>query len=223
MQNMMFPLAERLRAATRSLHGEVERAGVMRMLLQGDLPRASYCALLANLHVVYGALETGLLQHAAHRQLAPLVRPELFRVAALECDLAQIHGSAWTAAIKRLPAAMRYAGHLEQLAECTPTLLAAHAYVRYLGDLNGGQVLARVVARSLKLTAGTGVAFYDFGGRDQAALLACGLRAGLDRIAGSEAEAQAIVAEACDGFGRHRQLFEELAADAPAVVWSPAD
>lgn len=47
-------------------------------------------------------------------------------------------------------------------------LLSAHAYVRYLGDLNGGQTLKSRVAKAydLDVNAFDGLRFFDFDGKD---------------------------------------------------------
>lgn len=209
---MSVPLAARLRAATKDLHHAVERAGVMRSLLRGQLPRPGYLALLRNLHPIYQALEAGLQRHADHPQLQPLQLPALARVHSLGQDLQALHGPDWARALPVLPAARDYAEHLRQLDEQRPALLAAHAYVRYLGDLSGGQMLLRIVAQGLHLPPGEGVAFYDFGPAERVAGLAQGLRQGLDLIARHEAEAVTLVDEACAAFERHRQLFEQLEA-----------
>lgn len=207
---MNIPLAARLRQATQALHTEVERAGLMRLLLRGELPLAGYAALLRSLHALYEPLERGLARHAAHPQIAPLWQPGLARSAALARDLEHLLGPAWARRCRPAVAADAYAAHLEALDAAEPGLLAAHAYVRYLGDLSGGQMLARVVARSLGTTAEGALAFYDFGGAAQVSQLAAALRSGLDRIATSEAQAQALIDEACAAFGRHRELFVEL-------------
>ena len=58
-----------------------------------------------------------------------------------------------------------YAGRIASLsASPEPAPLLAHAYVRYLGDLSGGQVIRRRVARAYGLEEdnGAGVAFYEF-------------------------------------------------------------
>lgn len=214
---MTFPLADRLRQATRTLHTEVERAGLMRTLLRGELPLAGYAALLRSLHAIYAPLEEGLARHAAHPQLAPLWQPALARAATLAGDLERLAGPAWAAQLAPAPAALAYAERLRHLDAAEPALLAAHAYVRYLGDLSGGQMLARVVARSLGAAAEGAVAFYDFGGAAQVARLGAALRGGLDRIARSETQAQALVDEACAAFERHRVLFEELGSAAGAA------
>lgn len=206
---MSVPLAQRLRSATHDLHRQVERAGVMPALLRGRLPRAGYLALLRNLHAIYQPLEEGLARHAGHAALAPLLHPSLARVVALTHDLDILHGPGW-AQLPLQPAAQAYAARLRAVAVDQPALLAAHAYVRYLGDLSGGQMLARIVAQGLQLPAGQGVAFYDFGSADQVAQVAAAFRHGLDHIAADELSAQALVDEACSAFARHRDLFEQL-------------
>lgn len=204
-------LTERLRAATRSLHAEVERAGVMRALLRGQLDRRAYAQLLRNLHAIYAALEAGLVRHANDPQLASLCCERLFRCDALRDDLLFLHGEDWADAIPLTAAATQYAVHLQGLAERAPLMLAAHAYVRYLGDLNGGQMLARVVTKSLGLQPHQGVSFYEFGSTEAVATLAQAFRASLDLLADDEAAAVALVDEATEAFLRHRTLFEALA------------
>jgi heme oxygenase len=184
----------------------------MRQLLRGQIERAGYCALLRNLHPLYQALETGLLLNAGHAGLALLQQPALPRAGALAADLCVLHGPGWAGQIALVPAAQAYAEHLEELALRQPALLAAHAYVRYLGDLSGGQLLVRVVAARLQLVAGEGLAFYDFGSAEQAARLARDLRNGFNLLPQDEAGAQALVDEACAAFARHKILFEQLAA-----------
>ena len=215
---MSIPLAARLREATRELHTEVERAGVMRSLLRGELDRAGYCALLRNLHALYEPLEQGLARHAGHPALAALVDPALFRSDGLAQDLSSLHGPHWADEIAVVPAASDYAAHLRDLDAAAPLHLAAHAYVRYLGDLSGGQVLASRVSRQLELASGIGVAFYDFGPSATVAAHAKSMRMALDQLAQDEDEAAALVDEACAAFVRHRQLFEALASPAARVA-----
>jgi heme oxygenase len=216
-------LPERLREATRELHTATERSGAMAALLAGRLPRAGYCALLRNLHALYAALETALATHAAEPALVTLATGPLQRAPALAEDLATLHGPGWAEALPLAPALQTYLARLQAL-QAAPAVqaapgLVAHAYVRYLGDLHGGQVLQRLVARLYALPAGDsapGTRFYDFGDTPQVLLLRQQLRRALGSLPFDAAQQDAPVEEALWAFTQHRVLFEELAA-APAA------
>ena len=211
----MPTLAEQLRADTRVLHTEVERTGVMRLMLRGQLDRAGYCAVLRNLHAIYAALEPALQRHAGHASVAPVVFEALFREAPLAADLIALHGADWATALALAPAAERYANHLQHISEHAPVLLVAHAYTRTLGDLSGGQMLSRIVADSLHLAPGLGTTFYDFGSPAAVTGHLTAFRDGLASLVLAPGEQQAIVDEACSAFRLHRELFTELAPPAP--------
>lgn len=202
-------LAARLKAETRSLHTLAERSGVMADLLHGRLSLARYCALLRNLRAIYAALEAGLDDHPADPRLW---RPELRRLPALEQDLDALDRSDWRHDAPLAPAAQAYVARLGALAEANPGLLLAHAYLRYLGDLHGGQVLARLIQRHYDLPPAGGTAFYTFGEPAEVDALKQDFRAGLDALHLPPAQADAFVAEACEAFRLHQRLFEELQA-----------
>ncbi len=207
---MPYPLAERLREATRALHTEVERAGFMRQLLRGQVSRDGYAGLLRSLHPIYVELEAGLVAWSGHPGVAPLFDARLFRAPALARDLVDLLGPHGANALEPSPAALHYALRLRRLAAEAPAALAAHAYVRYLGDLSGGQMLARVVGQALGLPPGIGLSFYDFGPPDQVKQLAARFRRGLDELVDDAVAARALVDEACHGFELHKMLFDQL-------------
>jgi heme oxygenase len=210
------PLAERLRQATRALHTMVEHSPLMQRLLRGEMSRAEYCDWLCDLQHVYAALEGALAQHARQPQVQAVYAPALQRVGALDHDLQALAGPGWALRLQPSAAACDYADHLDQLSGRAPHLLTAHAYVRYLGDLSGGQTLARLVQRMLPGEAA--LAFYDFGGPLAVKAMASGFRAGLDRLATSESMAQAIVDEACAAFQRHGDWFAHREAGWPGAA-----
>lgn len=208
---MNTSLAERLKNETRRLHTEAERSLFMGVLLRGKMEQAAYCALLRNLHAIYATLEPALVRHSAHPALAPVFAPSLLRAPSLAADLDALHGPGWGSALGLQPAGEQYVLRLKQIEAQQPELLLAHAYVRYLGDLSGGQMLSRIVAQSMGLAAGQGTAFYDFGDTSQASLLTRTFREGLKAVAVDDTGINAIVAEARSAFQRHHALFEELA------------
>ena len=206
-------LAQRLRDGTWALHTTTERAGVMPALLRGQLPAVRFHQLQRNLHAVYAALEAALQRHASHPVLAPLQLAPLARSAALAADLQHLHGPGWAEGLPLVPAAQAYADRLQRLARSDPAALAAHAYVRYLGDLNGGQALRRLAQRAYGLAGDDGTGFFDFGSPDQVRALVQAFRQALDELPVDEAGVQALVAEAQWSFGQHVALFTELETD----------
>ena len=208
---MSTGLADRLRTDTRTLHTELERGPFMQAMLRRQLTRAAYCHFLRNLHPVYAALEAALQEHAADPVLAPLLNPALFRTQALAQDLDCLHGSGWQQALTAMPACQVYVRRLEHLRETTPSLLTAHAYVRYLGDLSGGQLLKRIVSASLQLPDAAGTAFYAFGDAQATRDLTHSFRSGLASLAVDANQTNTIVTEALNAFGLHRDLFRQLA------------
>lgn len=189
-------LSARLRQATGALHREVEGSALIAQLLRGQLDRADYCALLRNLHPLYEALELRLPDAGLPPAIAD---PRLARRDALERDLDSLHGPDW----RSLPLVDEARSYRDRLLVLTAPRLAAHAYVRYLGDLAGGQMLGRIVDR----TYGGAAGFYRFpapGG----AVLAGQFRAALDALPADAADV--VVDEACVGFRLHAALFGAL-------------
>lgn len=209
---MSLSLAERLKIETRALHTAAERSALMGLLLRGRMQRPAYAALLRNLHGIYAVLEPALARHSSHAVLAPVWLPALWRTHALERDLHELHGSGWSVELALQPAAVRYAARLRELDATRPALLLAHAYVRYLGDLSGGQMLRNIVAASPALDAANAVAFYDFGDAAGTRELTLAFRAGLGSVAVDDALSTALVDEAQWAFELHRRLFDELMA-----------
>lgn len=202
-------LAGRLKQGTNILHDEVERAGIMADFLRGRISRAAYCSLLRNLYDIYEALEAALERNKAHPCLRPIAFPELSRKSALAADLAWLNGELWAEELPVAPGCLRYVERLQEIEAGHAELLVAHAYVRYMGDLNGGRVLRRIVARALALESEDGLGFYAFPVSDLPGL-ARHYREGLDAIEVDEPTAAAIVAEAQRAFSLHTRLFVEL-------------
>lgn len=136
------------------------------------------------IRIVYRTLETGLNTHSTHPTLAPTYNPALLsRTAALEADISfflSVPTSSWQShplhrsLLDSFPSALlAYVTRLKDLSSSTdPSGLLAQAYVRYLGDLSGGQFIKRRIFKayaldnekatsSLDETPGTD--FYKFG------------------------------------------------------------
>jgi heme oxygenase len=201
-------LADALRARTRALHREAERGGVIAALLHGASSRSAYALFLRNLLPAYRALEDGV---EASRALLPgLARREVYRAQAIEADLRALQG-ADALHLPLLPQGLRYAERLAALADDAPRL-AAHAYVRFLGDLNGGVLMRRVLARSLELEA-TALTFCAFAAPDLE-LLRAQYRAAFDALPFGPAQRIVMLAEAELAFELNIALSEAVASSA---------
>jgi heme oxygenase len=205
-----------LRTGTKELHVIAERSGIMRELLrERAVSPVGYVALIASLHAIYSALEGELDRHATHLEVAPVYFPELARTARLAADLA-IHRGRHpdAAAVGPAPTAVDYAAHLHLLGATDPGRLIAHCYVRYLGDLSGGQLLASIVADALGAAADEGFAFYDFSALDDVDAFKRRYRAALDSLPLSPARMEQLVDEAKHAFALHARIFCEIARPA---------
>jgi heme oxygenase (biliverdin-producing, ferredoxin) len=202
-------LSTRLREETQTLHRAAEQSGVMHELLTGRLDARVYSLLLRNLHAIYEPLEGALDRHAASALVAPVRIRALFRATALREDLEYLYGNAWTS-LAIAGATSAYVARLEEISRDQPALLSAHAYVRYMGDLSGGQLLRDIVRRAFALDEKAGTAFYRFPEGVDAQVMKEQFRAAIDDLPVDAAGARAIIDEARSAFERHSRLFEEL-------------
>src|SRR5579883_297673 len=132
--NMTHDLARRLREGTRQSHTAAENTAFMKCFLKGIVEREPFRKLLANLYLVYDALESELRRHQQHPAIGSMYFPELNRTANLERDLAFYYGDQWRAQIVPLPAGQVYVNRIHEIANTDPILLIAHSYTRYMGD-----------------------------------------------------------------------------------------
>ncbi|MDB5652821.1 MAG: biliverdin-producing heme oxygenase [Tardiphaga sp.] len=182
---------------TKTLHVEAERSGILRDMLRGEASRDGIILLQRNLLAAYQALELGLERHRDTPALQALANYRLDRAPALAADLTALCGGDFTS-VPLLPAGAAYAQRVTACAEGDGVRLIAHAYTRYLGDLNGGQILKRLLMKNPGLRAEE-LSFYDFPNLDLAALKS-GYRDALDRAGLQAADPQAVIDEGLVAF-----------------------
>jgi heme oxygenase len=179
---------------TKALHLQAERTGIIRDMLRGAANREAYVMLMRNLHPAYQALESGLKAHRDTPTLRALAAYDLDRTSAIVADLVALSGPDWAEDIALLPEAEAYAARINDAAHGDSDLLIAHAYTRYLGDLSGGQILRRLLAKSLALTDAQ-LSFYDFPRFDDLAALKSDYRNALEDAGTRVADPDAVIAE----------------------------
>ena len=196
-------LAPALRARTAALHVQAERSGIVAEILRGRASRTAYALLLRNLLPAYRAMEAGLERHRLSPGVRWFARPEMYRAEAIAADLAALGG-----AHALLAAGAAYA---DRIAACDGPRLIGHAYARYLGDLSGGQVLKRLLARTLGLGP-EATSFYDFPAIADIDAFKQAFRAALDRAGGEIADPAAVLDEAAEAFRLNIAVSEAVQA-----------
>ncbi|MFF4254879.1 heme oxygenase (biliverdin-producing) [Streptomyces sp. NPDC001663] len=212
----MEPFSAVIRTASHEQHVEAETSTFMSDLLGGRLGVDAYARYTEQLWFVYEALETGAERLVSDPVTGPFIRPELFRLAALERDLAHLRGAGWRAGLSALPATKAYAARVRECAERWPGGYLAHHYTRYLGDLSGGQIIRGKAERTWGFERkGDGVRFYVFEGITNPAAFKRGYRALLDDVRADDLEKQRIVAECKRAFALNTAVFRALGEEFP--------
>lgn len=202
-------LSEMLRKGTHALHVQAERSGIINDILRGRASRHGYTLLLRNLLPPYEAMETALELHKQSPGACAFARPELFRSHALRHDLDQLCGVNWRETLPVLPAARSYAARILDANEGNGIRLLGHAYARYLGDLSGGQILSRLLAKTFAMDS-SALSFYAFPGINDISRFKDQCRDTLDReIVAADAKA-AVVQEAKAAFSCNIALSEAV-------------
>ncbi|MFJ3230117.1 heme oxygenase (biliverdin-producing) [Streptomyces sp. NPDC086787] len=200
-----------IRSASHEQHVEAETSTFMSDLLGGRLGVDAYARYTEQLWFVYEALESGADRLASDPVAGPFIRPELYRLAALERDLAHLRGPAWGADLTALPATREYAERIRDCADRWPAGYIAHHYTRYLGDLSGGQIIRDRAERAWGFTRkGDGVRFYVFDEILNPAAFKRGYRELLDDVDADDLDKQRIITECKRAFALNTAVLREL-------------
>ena len=90
-----------------------------------------------------------------------------------------------------------------------PERFLAHHYLRYLGDLSGGQAIAALVARHYGIPA-KALSMYRFTELPKPKIFKDGYRELLDNAPLTEEQRQALIDETVEGFRINASLFAQL-------------
>jgi heme oxygenase len=207
-------IAMMLREGTAEKHQETEKVPYIRAIFRGGLDPQTYTLQLESLHFVYDSMENLFRTHKDHPILSKLYFPELFRADTLKEDLEFFKTKFGTKVRGTIsPKTKSYMDHIEAAAKTNPMLLVAQAYVRYLGDLSGGQVIQKVLTKTFSLDEQEGTNFYKFPLINDLQAFKGIYRTALDTLPLNEEEKAALLEESKKVFDLNKDLFVELESD----------
>lgn len=144
-----------LKEQTWDLHKLAETASFSKKLLKGQATQEEYATYLYNLMAIYDPVEWSAQRQGLFDRL-----PGLQRLSSLHEDFLEIDSGAHYLLV---PSVVEYHDYLVKLGNdpLRRHLILAHVYCRHMGDLYGGQIIKKLVAR---YSSGK---FYDFENADQ--------------------------------------------------------
>jgi heme oxygenase (biliverdin-producing, ferredoxin) len=170
-----------LKELTAAAHNEAETQPFVKLIFSGDISKEDYTKFLFNQYAAYSTLESladtaGLLTDLLDIKRADKINEDIHE---LGCPLPE----------ELLPSTLAYIEHLVSIKD-EPQKLLSHIYVRHMGDLYGGQMIAKKVPGSGQ--------FYKF---EDADALKTALRAKLD---------DSLADEALKCFSFATNIFEDM-------------
>lgn len=208
-----LPLSQELKASTARAHDRAENSDFMTQLLDGELDTDAFIRLQEQAWLFYSALERASRAVADQPEARGIVDPRLDRADSLERDLDVLHGSSgWRATVTPTTATQAYVARLEEIAaKKDAPRLVGHHYVRYLGDMSGGQIIARMMQRHYDLPEDA-LSFYRFEGIGRLKPYKDAYRAALDALELTPAQRAELLDEAVEAFFYNFQVFADLEA-----------
>ena len=171
-----------LKDATWDKHRQIEKLPLIQTMFEGKFTDVMYADYLFELKYIYKKIED-----LSNKYNITEGMPDLDRYESICEDIKELSIN-----FDRdlMPSTVEYLAHLDKLSEENPKLLMAHVYVRHMGDLYGGKLMARVVPGAGKM--------YQF--TDRAGLI----KAFNDKLTNDLAD------EANLGFDHFMKIFTEL-------------
>jgi heme oxygenase len=127
-----------LRDLTKDAHTNAERQEFVKILFSGKINPKLYALFLKNQHPCYEILEVCAMPHGLLTDL-----PDIRRAPAILNDFKELWDDA-DGEPEILPVVRQYIDHIISIQNDTKKLMA-HLYVRHMGDLAGGQMIAKKV------------------------------------------------------------------------------
>jgi heme oxygenase len=134
-----------LRDLTKEAHSDAERSAFVKILFSGNINPKLYATYLKNQHPMYEVLEVCAMPLQLLHGL-----PDVRRAPAILEDFIELWGRDNPEKPKMCPTVDRYIKYILSIKD-DPKRIMAHIYVRHMGDLAGGQMIAKRVPGAGKM------------------------------------------------------------------------
>lgn len=198
-------LSEEVRDNISGIHDRLENHAFSALLFSGRIDVSLYVGYLEGLQSVYSALEDAIRQLASDPLICPLNHKPLQRLPAIQADLPR------NRPVGPEPIIPELSGWIQENCPASPEHVLAAAYVRYMGDLGGGQVLKRRLQKAWNEVpehSKPGLTFFDF--EESAGSLRDRIREALDNEKLDAGQRFAILSAVKKLFELHFSWFDQL-------------
>lgn len=155
-----MPFHDQIKASSDAAHAQAENAPFISALMAGALNSAAYRDYLVALAPIYSQMESLLQSRSESELLSHFNHRALDRLHFIEGDIAELDSTlSSTFSAQNLAAVQSYLSRLTD--QISDARLLAHHYIRYLGDLSGGQAISKLVARHYSIGP-EALNFYNF-------------------------------------------------------------
>ncbi|WGD37268.1 biliverdin-producing heme oxygenase [Lysinibacter sp. HNR] len=199
-----------LRERTKSGHRDTSGAGFMDDLISGRGTREDYVALVKQYYFIYEALENATERMKNDPVAAAFITSKLTRLPALKADLEFLIGEDWLEQIEALPSTRAYVERIREVGATWSGGFIAHHYIRYLGDLSGGQIIRTLMKRQFGFET-NGVGFYLFDEIAKPKQFKDTYKEQLDAVDWDEAERDRVIDEVILAYEFNGLVFDDLA------------
>lgn len=195
-------LTAELKQATAEAHRRVEKNRLVQKILAGSISDQLLRKYLTALLPVYNHLESALSQLAEGSRFSGLYDERLCRYRAIVNDLGNID--------EKNISENSLSQWVQRAIKENEFSLVAICYVRYLGDLNGGQILLRSIEKSDAISSETGLSFFRFESIPDMKEFISAYRSKINRLELTAAGRRQVIACAVEFFNRHDDLFNQI-------------
>ncbi|MGW0662044.1 biliverdin-producing heme oxygenase [Streptodolium elevatio] len=194
-------------------HQSAEGEGFLDVLMRGGLTRDAYTAMVAQHYWAYEVLEQASVVMRGDEVAAPFCPESLDRMAALEADMLFLADEGWREKYPANAGTERYIQRIREKCFDWPGGYVAHHYTRYLGDMSGGQHIAKLMRRHFSLEGHEGTEFYNFDAVGDLDAFKTGYRRALDVAPWDDEEKERIIEEVLYAYEVNSAVLRDLGAE----------